>query len=459
MNGERQKNRQQPTLWEDGKGEARTYSGQGTEPPTAKRSPESPAEPEQLMEVVTERENMKMALEKVVRNEGSPGVDGMTVKELAQHLATNWDRIKEQLLSGTYKPSPVRRVEIPKPGGGKRPLGIPTVTDRLIQQALLQVLNPIFEPTFSESSYGFRPRRSAHQAVARAQGYIEEGYTWVVDIDLEKFFDRVNHDMLMARVARKVKDKRALKLLRAFLKAGVMEGGLVSPTTEGTPQGGPISPLLSNILLDDLDKELERRGHRFVRYADDCNIYVASERAGQRVMDGITRFVEKKLKLRVNREKSAVDRPRKRNLLSFSFTGGANPKRRIAPKAKERMKTEVRRITRRSRGVSTERVVEELNRYLRGWRAYFGFCETPSVFRELDAWIRRRLRMFIWTQWKTRRNRIGELMRLGVDRREAFYLVLGCRGPWRCSMTRTLHKALPNAYFTSLGLFSLYGRV
>ncbi|MCJ7653106.1 MAG: group II intron reverse transcriptase/maturase, partial [Actinobacteria bacterium] len=350
------------------------------------------------MEVVVGRDNMEKALKRVMANRGSPGTDGMRVHELPGHLEKNWDEIKEQLLSGTYHPSPVRRVAIPKPAGGTRPLGIPTAIDRLVQQAIAQVLTPIFEAGFSDASYGFRPGRSAHQAVERAQGYIEEGYAWVVDMDIEEFFDRVNHDKLMARVARKVADKRCLKTIRAFLSSGVMEGGLTSPTDIGTPQGGPLSPLLSNIYLDDLDRELERRGHRFVRYADDCNVYVKSERAGHRVTDSLTRFLERKLKLKVSARKSTVTRPFRVSFRGFSFTGGNSPRRRIAPKAIERLKKRVRGLTSRTRGISLEQMVTELNRYLRGWRGYFGFCQTPSVLRDLDSWIRRRLRSFIWKQ-------------------------------------------------------------
>jgi RNA-directed DNA polymerase len=346
-------------------------------------------------------------------------------------------------------------VEIPKPAGGKRPLGIPTATDRLVQQVIAQVLTPIFEPGFSDRSYGFRPKRSAHQAVERAQGYIEEGYAWVVDMDIEKFFDNVNHDMLMARVARKVADKRCLKIIRAFLNSGVMEGGLQSPTEIGTPQGGPLSPLLSNIYLDDLDRELEGRGHRFVRYADDCNVYVKSERAGHRVMESITRFCEKKLKLKVSAAKSAVTRPFRTSFLGFSFTWGKNPKRRISPKAIDRLKKRVRELTRRTRGISFEQMTAELNRYLRGWRAYFGFCQTPSVLRDLDAWIRRRLRSFIWKQLKRGRRRYAELTTRKVGSSLAAQTAGSAHGPWRISRSPALSYAFPNAYFNAFGLVSL----
>ena len=331
------------------------------------------------MEEVCERENLKEALRQVKANKGSPGVDGMTVDRISDYLKQHWPAIREQLLNGTYEPKPVRRVEIPKPDGGVRKLGIPTVLDRFIQQAVMQVLQRRWDRTFSDHSYGFRPGRSAHQAVAQAQQYIAEGYGWCVDLDLEKFFDRVNHDKLMGQIAKRVEDKRLLKLIRAFLNAGVMENGLVSPSVEGTPQGGPLSPLLSNLVLDELDRELERRGHRFVRYADDCNIYVRSERAGQRVMESITRFITQKLKLKVNEAKSAVARPQERKFLGFSFTAGPEVKRVIAPKALDRFKQRIREITRRAKGVSMKTTMEELAPYMRGWRGYFGFCETPEV--------------------------------------------------------------------------------
>jgi RNA-directed DNA polymerase len=455
MDGPRRKTEEQLALWEEGKGEAPTVPRQGTEPPAALRATESPARPESLMEVVVGRDNMEKALKRVMANRGSPGADGMRVHELPGHLDRNWDEIKEQLLSGTYHPSPVRRVEIGKPNGGTRPLGIPTAQDRLIQQAIAQVLTPIFETGFSNASYGFRPGRSAHQATARAQGYIEEGYAWAVDMDIEKFFDNVNHDALMARVARKVADKRALKIIRAFLNSGVMEGGLTSPTDIGTPQGGPLSPLLSNIYLDDLDRELEKRGHRFVRYADDCNIYVRSERAGLRVMESLSRFLEKKLKLKVSAAKSAVTRPFRTSFLGFSFTSGKNPKRRISPKAIDRLKKRVRELTRRTRGISLEQMLADLSRYLRGWRGYFGFCQTPSVLHDLDSWIRRRLRSFIWKQLKRGRRRYAELKARKVGTNLAAQTAGSTHGPWRVSRSPGLSYAYPNAYFSALGLVSL----
>jgi len=452
MSDLRQKNQMQLAFSEEPKGEALRTEREGTESLTAKRSAERPAETERLMEEVVERENLKEALKRVKANKGSPGVDGMTVHALPDHLKEHWPAIREQLLGGTYKPQPVKRVEIPKPDGGVRKLGIPTVLDRLIQQAVMQVLQKRWDRSFSAHSYGFRPRRSAHQAVAHAQQYLAEGHRWVVDLDLEKFFDRVNQDKLMGQVAKRVTDKRVLKLLRAFLTAGVMENGLVSPVDEGTPQGGPLSPLLSNLVLDELDRELERRGHRFVRYADDCNIYVRSGRAGQRVMESVTRFLSQKLKLKVNREKSAVARPQERKFLGFSFTWNREPKRRIAPKAKGRFKQRVRELTWRTRGVSLEDMVRELASYLRGWRSYFGFCQTPWVLVHLDAWIRRRLRSVRWAQWKQVGRRRAELEQRGVSREWAKKTACSNLGPWRLSQDPSICQALPNAFFDAFGL-------
>jgi RNA-directed DNA polymerase len=351
------------------------------------------------------------------------------------------------------------RVEIPKPDGGVRKLGIPTVLDRFIQQAVMQVLQRQWDSTFSRYSYGFRPERSAQQAVAQAQQYIVEGFTWCVDLDLEKFFDRVNHDKLMGRIAQRVGDKELLKLIRAFLNAGVMENGLVSPSVEGTPQGGPLSPLLSNLVLDELDRELEARGHRFVRYADDCNIYVRSERAGQRVMESVKRFITGKLKLKVNEAKSAVAKPQERKFLGFSFLvrTGKEPRRRIAPKAIDRFKERIREITRKAKGVSMEQMINELARYLRGWRGYFGFCETPWVLEDLDSWVRRRVRRAFWWQWKTSRKRLAKLLQLGVRPQLAAQTAGSRCGPWRISSSPALHQALSNAYLGSLGLPSLAG--
>jgi len=431
---------------------------EGTESFVAKQEAESPAFIEQLMEEVCERENCKQALARVKANKGSPGMDGMTVQQLPEYLKQHWPAIREQLLSGTYKPRPVKRVEIPKPDGGVRKLGIPTVLDRFIQQAVMQVLQRKWDRTFSEHSYGFRPGRSAHQAVEQAQKYIAEGYRWCVDLDLEKFFDRVSHDKLMAKIATKVSDRRMLKLMRSFLTAGVMENGLVSPVDEGTPQGGPLSPLLSNIVLDELDRELERRGLRFARYADDSNIYVRSRRAGERVMESITRFLQVKLKLKVNDEKSAVARPWERKFLGFSFTRDREPKRRIAPKAVKRFKERIRELTRRTRGISIERMTEELNRYLRGWIGYFGKCQTPSVLQGLEEWVRRRLRSVIWKQWKRGTVRFAELVKRGVGKDLAAKTAGSAHGPWRLANSPALAVALPNVYFASLGLPKLIVR-
>jgi len=448
---ENRQNQEGLALRNERKGEARKPP-EGTAARVAKRAAESPAPTDKLMEEVVEGENLKRAWKRVKANQGSPGVDGMTVFALKDYLDEHWPAIREQLLMGKYQPQPVLRVEIEKLDGGMRKLGIPTVVDRFIQQAVMQVLQSRWDRTFSDSSYGFRPGRSAHQAVARAQQYIAEGFTYGVDLDLEKFFDRVNHDKLMGQIAKRVEDRRLLKLIRAFLNAGVMEGGLVSPSVEGTPQGGPLSPLLSNLVLDELDRELERRGHGFARYADDCNIYVRSERAGQRVMESISNFIVMELKLKVNSEKSAVAKPQERKFLGFSFTGGAKPKRRIAPKARQRFREKVREMTRRKKGDSMKQRVEELTQYLRGWRGYFGYCETPTVLKELDSWVRRRLRCCYWIQWKTGRRRYDALFRLGVSRELAANTAGSNRGPWYLSKSVALRQAMPNAYFDSIGL-------
>ncbi len=436
------------------RGEAPRTGGEGIEAAMEKSRTESSASTAELMEEVCERTNMKAALRRVERNRGSPGIDGMTVEELRGSLRENWLEIREQLLSGTYRPQPVKRVEIPKPGGGIRKLGVPTVMDRLIQQAMLQALQPHWDPTFSEMSFGFRPGRSAHDAVAQAQEYVAEGCHWVVDIDLEKFFDQVNHDKLLGLMAKRVEDKRLLRLTRKFLNAGVMANGLVSPTEEGTPQGGPLSPLLSNLVLDQLDRELEKRGHRFVRYADDCNIYVKSERAGHRVMESISRFITKKLKLKVNRKKSQVRRVQQGQFLGFGFVLGKNGavKRKIAPKATKRLKQRVRELTRRTRGKSLDQVIEALARYLLGWRGYFGFCETPSVLKHLDAWIRRRLRAYQWKHWKRSTARYRRLRALGLDHELARITAGSNRGPWAMSRNKGMNIALRIAYFDALGL-------
>src|ERR1022692_3380701 len=437
-------------------GEACEAKREETESLSAMHDPESPASTNRWMEEICERENLKQALQQVKANKGSAGVDGMTVGGITDYLKQHWPAIREQLRSGTYEPKPVRRGEIPKPDGGVRKLGIPTVLDRFLQQAGMQVLQRQWDPTFSEHSYGFRPGRSAHQAVAQAQQYIAEGYSWVVDLDLEKFFDRVNHDQLMGQIAKRVEDKRLRKLIRAFLNAGVMENGLVSPSVEGTPQGGPLSPLLSNLVLDELDRELARRGHCYVRYADDCNIYVRSERAGQRVMKSITRFIMQKLKLKVNETKSAVARPQERKFLGFSFTDGPEVQRVIAPKALDRFKRRVREITRRAKGVSIETTMAELAPYMRGWRSYFGFCETPQELVNLTRWVRLRLRAALWRQWKTPRRRRAALIALGVSAWAARNTAGSGRGPWYLARSRALSTGLSNAYFKSLGLPSLF---
>jgi RNA-directed DNA polymerase len=451
----RQNNQLELSLSGGAKGEAPSTAMQATEARAAKTCLERPAVGGPSMEAVVERENLKQALAQVKHNKGAAGIDGMSVEQLPGYLKEHWPTIRAQLLDGIYQPQPVRRVEIPKASGGKRPLGIPTVLDRVIQQAVMQVLQADWDRTFSEHSFGFRPGRSAHQAVERAQAYIASGHTVVVDLDLEQFFDLVNHDILMGLIAKRVADKRILKLIRGFLTAGVLDGGLVSPTEQGTPQGGPLSPLLSNLMLDVLDKELEKRGHRFVRYADDCNIYVRSRKAGERVMAGIEKFLAKRLKLKVNRAKSAVAKPSVRKFLGFSFTGGAEPRRRIAPQALARFKAKVRELTRRTRGRSLAQVIKELSTYLIGWRGYFGFCQTPSVLRTLDEWTRRRLRAIAWKQWKSGRTRFAELRHRGVGRDLAAQTAGSPHGPWRLANSPALTIALPTRRFSSLGLASV----
>ena len=455
MDDKRQQIQLKLAFMEEGKGEALRASREGTEASVAVRAPESPAICEYLMEEVLERDNLRKALRRVKSNKGSSGIDGMSVWQLSGYLKEHWQEVCDQLLRGTYKPQPVKRVEIAKPGGGVRKLGIPTVLDRFIQQALLQVLQKYWDSTFSEHSFGFRPKRSAHQAVACAQQHLADGYGWIVDIDLEKFFDRVNHDMLVGRVAKRVRDRRVLKLVRMFLNAGVMENGLMSPITEGTPQGGPLSPLLSNIVLDDLDRELERRGHRFVRYADDCNVYVRSGRAGRRVMESLTRFITRNLKLQVNEAKSAVVQPWECTFLGFSFTSGPEPRRRIAPQAVERLKERIRKLTRRTRTVGLKQMVAELAQYLIGWKGYFGYGQTIDVLKKLDSWIRRRLRCVTWKQWKRGRVRFAELRARGVIKDLAAQTAGSPHGSWRISRSPALSFAFPNAYFKTLGLPSL----
>jgi RNA-directed DNA polymerase len=413
-------------------------------------------EPMELMSAVVDRPNMQRAYDRVLRNKGAPGVDGMAVSDLKDYLKAHWSGHKQALLEGTYRPQPVRKVEIPKPGGGVRQLGIPTVLDRFIQQALHQVLSPVFEPGFSESSYGFRPGRNAGQAVLKAREYVEAGHRWVADIDLEAFFDRVNHDMLMARVARQVKDKRVLKLIRAYLEAGVCEGGLVTVRREGTPQGGPLSPLLSNILLTDLDRELEKRGHRFCRYADDCNIYVKSEKAGQRVLDSITQYLETKLKLRVNQDKSGVGLATTRKFLGYTmYRRKEMVHLKIAPVAMARFKGDLKQVFRRGRGRSLGRIIEELNPKLRGWLNYFRHAGVKRPLEELDGWIRRHLRQVLWIQWKRSFTRAKNLMRLGLGEVRAWKSAQNGRGPWWNAGASHLNQALPKKLFVRLGLVSL----
>jgi RNA-directed DNA polymerase len=409
-----------------------------------------------LMEQVVCHENMLAAYRRVVRNKGAAGVDGLTVQQLWGFCQAHWEGVREQLLGGTYRPQPVRKVEIPKPGGsGMRMLGIPTVLDRLIQQALHQVLTPIFDPTFSEHSFGFRPGRSTHQAVRSARTHMARGYRWVVDMDLEKFFDRVNHDVLMARVARRVKDRRVIVLIYRYLRSGMMEGGVVSPRVEGTPQGGPLSPLLSNILLDDLDKELERRGHRFVRYADDCNVYVQSRRAGERVLRRLERYLRERLRLTVNRAKSAVDRPWNRAFLGYSVTWHRKPKLKVAPKSVKRLKQKLRDTFRRGRGRNIGRLIRDLMPQLRGWVAYFRLSEVQGVFERLDEWIRRKVRRVLWKHWKRTRTCARELLLRGVDRILAYRTAFSGHGPWFCAGTSAMHQAVPTSALRALGLVSL----
>jgi len=455
MSGLRQSIQQELAREPIERGEAPIAGGPGAEPVVAMAEPESPAATMHLMEKVCERENLERAWQRVRGNKGAPGVDGMTIDDAKSYLREHWPDIRSQLLAGAYRPQPVKRVEIPKPDGGVRKLGVPCVVDRLIQQALLQVLQKRWDPTFSEHSYGFRPGRSAHQAVAQAQRYVAEGYSVVVDLDLEKFFDRVNHDGLMARVAARIADKRVLKLIRAFLNAGVMEDGLVRPVDEGTPQGGPLSPLLSNLVLDDLDKELARRGLRFCRYADDCNIYVRSRRAGERVMASVSKFLTLRLKLKVNETKSAVARPEERKFLGFSISNDGS-ERRIAPKALDKFKARIRDMTCRTRGKSLPQVVDELKPYPIGWRSYFGFCQTPRVLTNLEAWTRRRLRMYLWRQWQNGHNRFKELRRRGVPKFLAAVAAGSPTGFWRMSGHPAVQMALRNHAFDALGLPRLY---
>lgn len=411
---------------------------------------------QQLLEQVIESENMRLAWRQVKRNGGAAGSDGRSIEETAEFLRQNWPELRQRLLDGIYRPRPVLRVEIPKPGGGMRKLGIPTVVDRLVQQAISQILMPLFDPEFSESSYGFRPGRSAHGAVLKAREYQQSGKRWAVDMDLKQFFDEVDHDVLMARLGKKIKDKRLKRLLNAFLKAGVQCGDKVVPTDKGTPQGGPLSPLLSNILLDDLDKELERRGHCFCRYADDCNIYVASRRAGERVMQSVTEFVEVELKLKVNRAKSAVGRPWKRTFLGFSFTNHRRPRIRIPRETLRQFRLNLKGLFRQGRGRNLSHFTrEDLNPVLRGWLNYFRLAETKGYAEELDGWLRRRLRCVLWCQWKKGRTRYKRLRRRGVDEKRARASACNGRGAWWNSGASHMNDAFRKRYFDNLGLLSL----
>ena len=408
-----------------------------------------------LMEAVVERENMERALRRVMSNKGVPGVDGLRVEDLRGYCIQHWPALKEALLAGAYEPQPVLGAEIPKPGGGVRQLGIPTALDRLIQQAVHQVLSPLFEPGFSESSYGFRPGRNAHQAVLKARDYVAEGRRYVVDMDLEKFFDRVNHDVLMARVAHKVTDKRILRLIRRYLQAGMMQNGVESQRTEGTPQGGPLSPLLSNILLDDLDKELEKRGHAFCRYADDCNIYVKTRRSGERVMASIRRFLSDRLKLRVNESKSGVHRPWERKFLGYTMTWHKVPRLKVAPAVETRLRSTVKEICRRGRGRRLKDTIAALTPKLRGFAAYFRLAEVKGPFQEFDEWLRHKLRSIIWRQWKRTHTRAKNLMKQGLDKERAWKSATNGRGPWWNSRASHMNQAYPVKYFENLGLLSL----
>ena len=456
MDQERQNSQQKLAFRAAGTGETWPARIEETDKTIADVESETPRYGRELMEEVCKRSNVRTAMQRVIKNGGAPGVDGMFVNQLPNHLNKHWPQIRKALLEGAYRPLAVRRVEIPKPDGGVRLLGIPTVMDRLVQQAILQVLQPKWDGTFSVHSHGFRPNHRQQDAILEAQQYVADGYIWVVDLDLEKFFDGVNHDRLMSQLAKRIEDKRLLRLLRGFLKSGVMIGGLISPTEEGTPQGGPLSPFLSNVVLDELDRELEQRGHRFVRYADDCNIYVKTERAGHRVMDSVSRFITRKLKLKVNAAKSAIGRPEERKFLGFTFrTAGDKVERLISKRSIQRVRQKLRKLTGRKRGKSLSAVIIELNDYLRGWAGYYRFTEVPRQLESLDKWLRRRLRAYLWKQWKTGQRRYAELLKLGTHRRLARSAASSSKGAWAMSHVRALDVALTKAFFVHAGLFSL----
>jgi RNA-directed DNA polymerase len=456
MSEKRQKIWNKPASKAEVGSEALEGAMRGQEAQMAVGETENLAVTEQLMEEIIGKDNLEEALKQVMQNKGAAGIDGMTVEQLPAYLKENWKRIRKELMEGKYAPLAVKRVEIPKATGGVRQLGIPCAVDRFIQKAMQQVFQKHWDGTFSQHSYGFRPGKSQHQAIKQAQEYVSSGLRYVVDLDLEKFFDRVNQDVMMSRIARRVKDKRVLKLIRAFLNAGMMEDGLVKPTEEGVPQGSPISPILSNLLLDELDQELEKRGLRFVRWADDCNIYVASHRAGERVMASITKFLSKRLRLKVNEEKSAVGRPWERKFLGFTFTREKETRRRIAPETLKRVKERIRKLTSRKRGNNLKQIIKEIGSYLRGWINYFGYCETPTVLRDLNSWLRRKLRCLVWKRWKRSSTRYKRLRQMGLNELQAREGAgNGSRGPWRMSHTPSIHNALSIAYFQSLGLPTL----
>lgn len=419
------------------------------------RKGETSSKRQELMELIVGRENLKEALKRVKANKGAPGIDGMTVEELTLYLKAQWLRLREELLKGVYKPKLVKAVDIPKPGGGTRRLGIPTVLDRFIQQAILQVLTPMIDHTFSANSYGYRPGRSAQQAVSAGRRFVESGNRWVVDMDLEKFFDRVNHDVLMERMARRIEDKRLLKLIRRYLEAGMMVEGIVGSRKEGTPQGSPLSPLLSNVLLDELDKELEQRRHKFCRYADDCNIYVKSKAAGERVLSSLEKFLAKRLKLKVNRNKSVVGRPWRRKFLGYSMTLEYKPKLTIPRATIQRAKKELKVIFRKGRGRSLVKVVKEVNQFTRGWVAYYRLASAKTTLEEVDCWLRRRFRWLLWRQWKKPKTRAQMMIALGMDKERARLSAGNGHGAWWNSGASHMNASVSSDWLRGQGLLCL----